>query len=74
MFFLVFFPLTPLFWFPIEKKNVKKRLSQESVKQNTGLHPGVTDTSHPEEQEGLSTDPDVPLIEPKMEPQEQESM
>lgn len=70
----IFFCLTSLFWFPIEKKNAKKRLSQESFKQNTGLHPGFTDTSHPEEEEGLSTDPNVPVIEPKMEPQEQESM
>lgn len=71
-FFVVF--LTLLFWFPIEKKNTKKRLSQEGAKENPGLHPGVTDTSRPEEHEGLSSDPNLPLIVPKAEPQEQESM
>lgn len=67
-------PLTSLLCFPIGKRNAKKRLSLEGAKRNTGWNPEVTDSSHPEELGDLSHDPNVSLVEPKMEPQEQESM
>lgn len=70
---LFWFFLTLLFWFPTEKKNAKKRPCQESVKQSLGFHQGAADASPPEEQKGLGADPKRPLVEPKMEPQEQES-
>ncbi|XP_056912991.1 lethal(3)malignant brain tumor-like protein 2 isoform X2 [Takifugu flavidus] len=54
------------------KRNAKKRLSLDGAKRNTGWNPEVTDSSHPKELEDLGHDPNVPLVEPKMEPQEQE--
>lgn len=66
-FHLVVLPLT-------EKRYAKKRLSQEQAKDDAGQQPEAADTDGPPVlEESLSRPPKVPLIEPKSEPEEQES-
>lgn len=67
----LFFHLLVLPW--IEKRNAKKRLSQEQAQDDAGQQPEVTDTDGPPGLEGLSLPSKVPLIELKTEPEEQES-
>lgn len=55
----------------IEKKNAKKRLSDEQAKDDAGQQPEVTDNKSPPGVVDLSLPPKVPLI--KTEPEEQES-
>lgn len=57
----------------IGKKNAKKRLSQDQAKDDAGQQPEVTGTDSPPGLGGLSLPQKVPLIQPKTEPEEQES-
>lgn len=58
----------------IEKRNTKKRLSQEQDKDDAGQQPEVTETVvTPPVMEGPGLPLEVPLIQPKTEPEEQES-
>lgn len=57
-----------------EKRYAKKRLSQEQAKDDAGQQPEAADTDGPPAlEESLSLPPNVTLIEPKSEPEEQES-
>lgn len=64
--------LLSFFFLPTGKKNAKKRPLQGSAQQNADWGPGVADTSTPEEQ-SRALEPNVAVVQPKMEPQEQES-
>ncbi|XP_040885534.1 lethal(3)malignant brain tumor-like protein 2 [Toxotes jaculatrix] len=55
-----------------KKKNAKKRLSDEQTKDDAGNQPEVTGTKSPTEPVDPSLPPQVPLIQPKTEPEEQE--
>lgn len=57
----------------VEKRHAKKRLSQDQAKDDDGQQPEVNDTDGPTGLQDLSPPPKVPVIQPKPEPEEQES-
>lgn len=67
-------------WFPhhfvcllsLEKRGARKRLSDKQAKDDAALQPAVTGTLRPSVVVDLCP-PKVPLIQPKTEPEEQES-
>lgn len=77
-------PTPPLALSVLEKKNMKRRLSSlehveyhsdEEADQGPPLaqRPGVISSDAPQQLEGPGLPPKVPLIQPKTEPEEQES-
>lgn len=56
-----------------EKKSAKKRLSDEQAKDDADQEPRIISTDSPRGLVECSPPPKVPLIQPKTEPEEQES-